>query len=828
MVEPEDGRIVSMKKPQLIVTNARNVKPLTARLLKDNPLGFIKVISFEQYKKQYMVKTNESTIKRYWKYYRLLLDHQQRFPLLKDQFQYVSFANNLFVLFDQFHAHGLTMDQLHASSPLQKEVVAILQLLQDNTPPLHYDFNHLPHGYTTLKYTDQDYDQHLLDQLIQQEILKPLVLPEDDMVSTIDYQIGVGLNNTIETVIADLIKNKIDPNDVNIIFADQNQLNNALHLFNSYHIPIDTTNQSNQDQCIALILAMLDYYQHHDLKSLSTILNLGYPIEGVDWTIDRVDDTIHTIDQRHLNETIRYIDDLTIKHHNDQLVMLQKAREQLDQYSVEPSTPLDILTHVFELVKTSNFANATVLQTVADLVITLGEAINTKEGFNYFSTMLKNSNGSTISASFDTVVLTTITQPVVKRKYAYILGLSSTNYPGFSPLNGLVDESYVTDTSYPSLAKRQDDLNHRLQWLDHSGQTIIYRFSQLDNTGTVLDIPLAFSAKELKPIRSITRKENTLVSTKVSNVNTLLQDSNGRINASISSLECFNQCKMQYALRYLLHLRKPNACFDAATIGSLYHYILQNCIHDPTTIDMVLTTISNELSTLFSDPKQLRQMMVTLKENMVEAMHLSTQKDTYLPVSQCEYTLHDVISNFNFKAIIDRLDESGRAYGIVDYKTTNKHLSWSKIEKGEQLQLLTYAYLYEKHTDAELTYLDYVPITPQPQNHQPFHITKKLCQRNDFMDEINKTHAIKRYDGTKISGKKRPWQQVKVLVEPLYDVIYTNLISGDFSPNPSDASKPCGFCPFKSICRYTRGETIHPPLIEFIETDERSNDDALE
>lgn len=824
MVKPLNDRILTMKKPQLVITNARNVKPLTVRLLNNNPLGFIKVISFEQYKNQYLCKTSDSKIKRYWHYYQLLLNHKDEFPLLNRQFDYVSFVTDIFDKFDQFHAYGLTMDTLHASTPLQKEVVEILKLLEAHTPSIHYDFNHAPHGLTTIQYCDHGYDQPLLDQLLDQGILQPLVLPEDQMDSTIEYQIGVGLNNTIETVIGDMINKKIPPEDVNVIFADNNQLSNALHLFDSYHIPVDTSEQSNGDQCVALILAMIDYYRNHDITSLTTILNLGYTIEGMDWTIAPLDSTIHKMNQDLLDEKITYIDGQTIANHNQQINLLNKAAAFFDAQMVEPFTPLSIITTVFDLVKDGGLANATVLQTVANLVLTLGETINTSHGFNYFSTLLKQTKDTSMVTPFHSVVLTTITQPVVKRKYSYILGLSSSNYPGFAPLNGLIDESYVVDTAYPSLSKRQDDLKHRLQWLNYSGQTIIYRFSQLDNSATPMDIPLEFSNETLTPIRRIIRKQHPLVSTKINNVLSLLGDTHGHIHASISSLESFNKCKMQYALRYLLHLRKPNGLFDPAMMGSLYHEILQSCITDPTTLDMVLTTIKDDLTSLLTDSKQLDQMMVTLKSNIQSAIYLSTKSQAYLDISKREYTVHDVIANFNFKAIIDRLDESGRAYGIVDYKTTNQHLSWNLIEKGEQLQLLTYAYLYERHIDATLSYLDYVPITPNPGNFQPFHLTKTSALRNDIKEEIKKNTKIKRYDGTKISGKKRPWEQVKLLVEPLYETIYANLIDGDFSPDPSDSSKPCGFCPFKSICRYTRGETIHPPLIRYIEADDSTNE----
>ena len=828
MVQPEkrmDDRINGMKKARLIVTNMRNVKPLSAALLKDHPLDFFKVISFEQYKQQYMVKTSDTTMQRYWKYYCLLLEHEDEFQLLNEQFKYVAFDLSLFRSFDLFKAYGLTMDDFNVSTDLQKEVLKILKLLESHTPVGYIGFNHLPFAYTTLKQTDHAYDQPLLVRLIQQGIFQWFE-PSDTNGSTIDYQIGVGLNSTIETIVADIIKNQIPANAVNLIFADNNQLKSALPLLDAYHIPHDHMINDNSNQCVDGILSLIHYYQHHDIASLSHLLNLGYTIEGVDWTIASIDPTIHSLDQAPLDDTIHYIDGATIQSHNKQLLGLKQAAMRLDQDVPNGTSQSDIIAIVFEKIKASPLANSSVLQRVSKLYLLLNDALNSDSGLRFFEAMLKQPYGDPMIIPFDHVVLTTIDQPVVKRPYSYIVGLSQSNYPGFKPLNGIMDESFVKGSLFPSLSQRQTRRDQLLQWLNTSGSTIIYRFSQLDNTGTPLDLPLAFNGFDLKPIARLVRPSLPEMDCTVDDVKSILVKPNGLIQASISALESFNRCKMQYALSYLLHLRKPNALFSSNMIGSLYHEILQHCIRDPKQMERILMRIQLELSSLFNDPKQLDHMMHLIQCNMVETIDLSTNKRPYLPVDKTEYTIKHPIAHFDFKGIIDRLDGSGRAYGIVDYKSGHKHLSWSLFEKGEQLQLISYAYLYEQSCDGDLAYLDYVGMTPTAINYEPYGVTKKHPQAKTIHDAMEKTREVKRYDGTKISGKKRPWKTVKTLVEPLYDKIYTNLIKGDFSPDPSDASKPCGLCAFKSICRYTRGETIHPPLIEYIDIDEQTKGEA--
>ena len=814
-----NGRIGNMKQAKLVVTNARNVKPLTASLLQDHSLDFFKVISFEQYKQQYMVKTSDTTMQRYWKYYSLLLEHHDEFVLLKDQFQFVAFDLSLFRSFDLFKAYGLTMDDFSVSTPLQKVFLNILKLLENNTSIPSVGFNHLPHAYTTLKQTDHAYDQPLLDQLIQQGIFQWFE-PSNLNGSTIDYQIGVGLNNTIETIAADMIKNQIPANAVNLIFADNTQLKSAIHVLDAYHIPHDQISDDHGEQCVDGILSLIHYYQHHDIESLNHLLNLGYAIDGVDWTIASLDPTIPSLDQTPLDETIHYIDGITIQSHNQKLNALKHAAMILDRDVAEGTSRLDIIAIVFEKIKASPLANQAVLQRLSKLYLLLKDALNSDRGFDFFEAMLKPSSISAMVIPFDHVVLTTIDQPVVKRAYSYIVGLSQSNYPGFKPFSGIIDESFVKNSPFPSLKKRQQRQDERLQWLNTSGSTIIYRFSQLDNTGSPLDLPLPFHGIDLKPIARLVRPSLPELSFDIPDVRSILTKPNGLVKASISSLECFNRCRTQYALSYLLHLRKPNALFSANMIGSLYHEILQQCISDPASLQRILMRIRSNLASLVKDSKQLDHMMQLIETNMVETIDLSSSTRPYLPVDKTEYMIQHPIAHFDFKGIIDRLDAYGRAYGIVDYKSGNKHLSWSLFEKGEQLQLISYAYLYELNHDADLSYLDYVAITPTPVSYEPYGVTKKHPQTKDIQDALDKTRAVKRYDGTKISGKKRPWKTIKTLVGPLYDQIYTQLTTGDFSPNPSDSSKPCGLCAFKSICRYTRGETIHLPLIETIDIDE--------
>jgi hypothetical protein len=180
--------------------------------------------------------------------------------------------------------------------------------------------------------------------------------------------------------------------------------------------------------------------------------------------------------------------------------------------------------------------------------------------------------------------MTSLNQSQLPRKYHFVLGATSKNYPGFSPKNGIFDEKYFESLAYPSMQERY--ALHTEQMMD---QLLIHRNLIVFSPLGTYDGHSLEAALELE---SICEKSGNYPIQHVhiphaSHVNQISQEDardlfvkNECITGSISALERFSKCPYAYFLRYGLKIKDPiQLGFANNYMGTLAHYIMESLLH---------------------------------------------------------------------------------------------------------------------------------------------------------------------------------------------------------------------------------------------------------
>ena len=172
--------------------------------------------------------------------------------------------------------------------------------------------------------------------------------------------------------------------------------------------------------------------------------------------------------------------------------------------------------------------------------------------------------------------------------------------------------------------------------------------------------------------------------------------------------------------------------------------------------------------------------------------------------------------------IIDRIDMTHDMLRILDYKSSHKSLSASKIKSGLQLQLLTYLYaascIYQK-TAAGCYYVSlknddlkapeskvdgrrFEIIDPSDNQDQELwtqsHRLDGMTFENTNMLDFDGRH-IKNFKNGKPS-KVYSFDDLSGFVHAIYDYLASQLANGNISLTPTEDA--CMFCDHFSICRF--------------------------
>lgn len=296
----------------------------------------------------------------------------------------------------------------------------------------------------------------------------------------------------------------------------------------------------------------------------------------------------------------------------------------------------------------------------------------------------------------------------------FILGLNAKAFPGLKGRSGILDESYCARISgFPTPEVRnQYLLNEKMRVFKKarnifiSSYTIDYEGKTQENAFIIQELMKQYDIK--KRILWPLIEPNPFMNEKPSlsaDVAHQLYLSDNVLKTSVSALEKYVRDPYQYFVEDGLGLSKP---FDfniyPRLIGTLNHSVLE--AHLKYNQDILEDLWNPFLPYLPQNDPYIPYMIHMNNKNIKEHITFLTKAQSashFKPTFFEKRVLNEsLVNNMHLKGFIDRIDSYGDYTMIVDYKSSNHSLSESKVLKGEQLQLLTYALMLQNSMNTKL------------------------------------------------------------------------------------------------------------------------------
>lgn len=438
-------------------------------------------------------------------------------------------------------------------------------------------------------------------------------------------------------------------------------------------------------------------------------------------------------------------------------------------------------------------------------------------------------------------------------KVMFILGATSSNFPHGSSREGIIPSGKLQMLGLPDKSKmrsKQEFINASM--LLNSVEDVLYFITPASEVPSSVfnyyrnafkrgskDNPIEYPVVQgtfstpvygVPVIREHVAEDSTKTYITPEHMRALL---NGRMNCSVTSIEKYNGCPLSYMLDYALRIkvRKDGTKAESGELGSLCHSMFENSMKDVkssldagATIDEIIAKADEaEISRLADEyfRKAISEPQITnpekysaryavnpgLKAKRIFKEAYPTFLEYYLK-ERCrpegfEVKLEDQpkkmdiktkISGeelvFEFKGSIDRVDKNpDGTLRVVDYKTYEKKLKYTKVAEGVQIQLFAYAYGLEMQPGNKVDKIGYI---------KTYLATSKGAGKDHF-------EYISAENASKMKYDIRPAiaHSYKKLEEAC-----SNIAKGKATATltSSEFEEACSFCNFKGLCGRKSGQ----------------------
>lgn len=688
-------------------------------------------------------------------------------------------------------------------------------------------------------------------------------LDRADQNPTIAFYHTINIRQEAEACAQYMLRHHIDAKSCVIMLNDSNLLPYIKQTFQHYHIPMTVIHENAKDASILIAAKLLTYYLEPSNTNLAAVLNSGlfkhpYLPQLMEY-IQLFDADIQYPFQHIQNQDIQ--SELISRRDKERLDRLEscaetartEVRSKLDAI-LQAASYDTLLTAVYAQIYHALPNEYRQLEKLQALFQSVHPQLHSSKDLRFFIQYLHTLSSSIHPEEYQGAVVTDRSRPMPSRPYLFMLGCTQANYPGFPAQKGFFDEAYVRKISYPSMDERYQLHLHQLEAMMKDCQHLILSYSQGDFSGkgqeAALEIEL-FAGKKSTPYPLLSAYGSHTLRPQIDPATARqLFAKNGIIQGSISSLERYISCPFAYFLKYGLKIREPlDNTFSSNRIGTLAHFVLESLVNkygkqyaEAPAAD-IRSIIHDELmkaGSLYIKQKELFEVMeerlFSSLTSMMEILKDMEQHTRYQP-NACEYPFTytmdtDEHTTLVIKGIIDRLDVCDDFIRIIDYKSSRKNLSETKVFAAQQLQLLTYALIaqdsfqkipggaYYFSLKNENINADAGKMKRRPVEYIPFGYA-------DYEEQKRKAHRLDGWtfetdaqlmddDGLHIKGfrvnkneeinvqKVYDIDVLRTLVKQMYTVITTRIQNGQIELTP--AQNACQFCPYHPICRY-RGLT---------------------
>lgn len=299
------------------------------------------------------------------------------------------------------------------------------------------------------------------------------------------------------------------------------------------------------------------------------------------------------------------------------------------------------------------------------------------------------------------------------------------------------------------------------------------------------------------------------------------------ISISASTLENYFKCPFYAFLNNTIKI-KPRLDNDIKSldVGNILHEIMFKYYRYGKNVGDVTKFCEREINGYIEKNDRLKlsinspviQNLIRESVRVLNGLDYIDNKTDFVP-TYFEYEFKDKSFDDRVSLIgkVDRVDISPSGLRVIDYKSGRAEASLKELYYGNKLQLFMYSQALEKKLNKLAVGNFYLPL------HNKYEINENenpYILKGFFVNDINVIHDL---DNTLNPGEKSDvvnlkmnkeglaYKYGKALEEQEYNNLknYSYLVSrqalaeiksGNVVPSPSEVSKPCNYCPYKSIC----------------------------
>lgn len=497
---------------------------------------------------------------------------------------------------------------------------------------------------------------------------------------------------------------------------------------------------------------------------------------------------------------------------------------------------------------------------------TLQEAIDKVESSEDALMLAKIIEKSSVSGSAlvtDFCMVTDLHHPVSTKTNTFVLGCTSSDYPGFTAMQGLFDEQYVSLISgFPTLEERQNACISQLEWISRScTDTLVWSWPTNDYQGRArqpaveIEKIIPDERWQIESYDLRTRREHMLTKETAQKLFAKEKDGESYVSGSISSVENWFACPYRYFLSSGLYVRKERPLnLSADQVGTWQHLVMENAVYDKngsTDKDYAEKLDEEKISSLLSpyfealhimnpnDSERIRLSQQRMTESLKKAADFlrSYERSTsFIPEkAEMNFYHYPISPHVRLNGTADRInmDHKNHLLEVIDYKSSSKKLSEKEVACGNQLQLLSYLMaavdLMEYETEPAGSY--YFSLNRENSESKDTVAMKvsrsswklsendyrcddagarELMLKNRQMNGWTFTDRTDAVDSEEkhISGlsKKYDFEAVRECLETVYEYFYHQLLGLNEEELPVISAQPlaraCQYCDYRSICRF--------------------------
>lgn len=696
-------------------------------------------------------------------------------------------------------------------------------------------------------------------------------LDQQDQQPQIEFYHAINIRQEAESCAQYILRHHINAESCVIMLSDPNLLPYIKQTFKHYQIPFTILHENARDVSILITAKLLTYYLNPTNENLFAVLNsdfMKHPylpqlIEYIQLFDADIQKAFHHIRKQDL------MSELINKHDKERLDRLEACAEEARQEVVsklnlilQANTYDTLLRAVYDQIYSILQNDQRQLEKLQKLFQNVYPQLHQPEDLLFFIHYLHTLSSSVNPDAYQGAFITDLARPLPPRSYLFVMGCTQANYPGFPSQKGFFDEAYVSKIAFPSMEERYQKHLYQTEAVMKDCQHLILSYSQGDFSGkgqeAALEIEL-FSQKKSVPYPLFSEFNKNLLKPNIHPATAKqLFVKNGMMHGSISSLERYISCPFSYFLKYGLNIREPlDNTFSSNRIGTLAHFVLETLVEKygkqyantkPEEIRQLIHTELTKAGNIYTAQQNvfeiLEERLFRSLISMMDILKDMEQHTSYQPAA-CEYPFeYSMIlgkhMTLTVKGIIDRLDVCDDLIRIIDYKSSRKNLSETKVFAAQQLQLLTYALIaqdtfqkkpggaYYISLKTENIQADAGKMKRRPVEYVPF-------DKSDYEEQKIKVHRLDGWtfetdgqlmddDGRHIKGFRMNKNEeisirkvydidvLRALVKQMYAVITSRIQDGQFDLTP--AQNACQFCPYHAICRYHGLTHEKEPLVE--------------